>query len=153
DSNGVPGLLVPIKRLVDRNGNYIQFNYTPKPGYPGTLLLSSITDKNGSNLLSVTRDAITYAVTQVYDRYSRSVYYRSSSYATSNVPVGYNQSYLEVDHVSQIVTTGTANPPDRYAYGYQNINNGENNEAVPFLHSITAPSPTGVGNATAYINY
>ncbi len=31
--------------------------------------------------------------------------------------------------------------------------NGEGTEQVPFLHTITVPSPTGTGNATATINY
>ena len=52
-----------------------------------------------------------------------------------------------------MVATEISNPPDRYAYGYYNVNNGEGTETVPFLHTITVPSPTGTGNATATINY
>ena len=52
-----------------------------------------------------------------------------------------------------IVATGTGSPPNRYAYGYQDVANGEGTEEVPFLHTITVPSPTGTGNATCAINY
>ena len=92
-------------------------------------------------------------LTAINDRYGRSIVYRVSTFATANVPSGWAQSYVEVDHVSQIVTTGTTNPPDRYAYGYYNVPNGEFSEQVPFLHTITVPSPTGTGNATATIDY
>ena len=81
------------------------------------------------------------------------MYYHTGTYATSNVTPGYAQSYNELDHVSQVVLTGTASPPDRYAYGYQNVGTGDNTEAVPLLHTLTVPSPTGTGTQTATINY
>src|SRR5207237_10240226 len=52
-----------------------------------------------------------------------------------------------------IVPTGAVNPPNRYTYGYQNVANGDGSELVPFLTSITGPSPTGSGTSTATINY
>jgi YD repeat-containing protein len=63
------------------------------------------------------------------------------------------QSYQEVDAVSQIVPTGTANPPSRSTCGYQEVATGDAAEAVAFLHTITVPSPAGTGTSTATINY
>jgi hypothetical protein len=48
--------------------------------------------------------------------------------------------------VSQVVSSGTPNPPPRWTYGYD-VNKGQQ------LNTITVPSPTGTGNSTATINY
>ncbi len=141
----------------DRNGNAINFYYTTY-GSTGFPLLSSITDANNTVLLTLNRATDgTGNLTSVADRYNRSIVYHVGSYATTNVPSPNPQAYQEVDHVSQVVTTGTVNPPDRWSYGYQNITNGDVTnglaESVPFLHTITVPSPTGTGSSTATINY
>lgn len=142
----------PLGKVVDRNGNYIQFTYTTP--LSGTPLLSSIADRSGSALLTFTRtSSYPYTVQAVSDRYGRSVYYHTSSYANTGVGYPSPTAFQELDHVSQIVTTGTYSPPDRYAYGYQLVSNGDATEQVPFLHTITVPSPTGTGTATATINY
>ena len=144
----------PVRQLADRNGNAINFTYTAIlfGAAPNGPLLTQISDKNNQALLTITRGS-NYAITHIDDRYGRSVYYHTGTYATSNVTPGYAQSYQELDHVSQTVLTGTASPPDRYAYGYQNVGTGDNTEAVPLLHTITVPSPTGTGTQTATINY
>lgn len=145
----------PPAQIKDRSGNAINFNYSTIPvGNPYTnLVLSSISDKNNSALLTVNRDAGTHNITSISDRYNRSVYYRVSTYMSAYP----SYAYQELDHVSQIVQTGTASPPDRYVYGYQNVANGEiyngGAQAIPFLHTLTAPSPTGTGTATVTINY
>lgn len=146
------GSWYPLGQQVDQTGHLIQFNYTtPTSGCP---LLSSITDGTGSALLTLTHSSASpYGLQSVSDRYGRSVYYHIGNYPTLNVPSSYPQSYEEVDHVSEIVPTGTASPPDRYAYGYQEVGNGEGSEQVPFLHTLTVPSPTGSGSSTATINY
>jgi RHS repeat-associated protein len=41
----------------------------------------------------------------------------------------------------------------RYQYGYANYGNDQSNEMIPFLHTISVPSATGSGLATATINY
>src|SRR5437879_3801354 len=79
--------------------------------------------------------------------------YHVGTFNSVNVPPGFPQSYQEVDSVSQIVATGTPNPPARFTYGYMTVNTGEGTEQVNFLHTITVPSPTGTGNATATIDY
>ncbi len=98
----------PIEQIIDRNGNAISFAYAG-------LNLNAINDKNGSALLTINRDSNSN-ITSITDRYSRSVYYHIGTYT------GFN-SYYELDQASQIVATGTSSPPDRYAYGYQNILN------------------------------
>jgi RHS repeat-associated protein len=136
----------PVGREYDRVGNFITLQY----GTNGAL--NAIVDKNGSALLTINRDG-NGTITSVSDRYGRSVYYHVGSYPTQNVPAGYAQAYYELDHVSQVVSTGTPNPPNRYVYGYANVANGEGSETIPLLHTISVPSPTGNGMATATINY
>jgi RHS repeat-associated protein len=48
--------------------------------------------------------------------------------------------------VSQIVSSGTSNPPARWTFTYT-TDKGQQ------LNTITVPSPTGTGNSTATINY
>jgi RHS repeat-associated protein len=136
----------PVGREYDRVGNFITLQY----GTNGAL--NAIVDKKGSALLTINRDG-NGTITSVSDRYGRSVYYHVGSYPTQNVPAGYAQAYYELDHVSQVVSTGTPNPSNRYVYGYANVANGEGSETIPLLHTISVPSPTGNGMATATINY
>ena len=125
----VSAILCVLGQIVDNNGNAINFWYGAA-GPSGFPLLSSITDSGGSALVSFTHDATSGGITAMSDRYNRSVYYSISSYLTVNVPGGWPQYLYEVDHVSQIVLTGTASPPDRYAYGYQAVANGESTEEI-----------------------
>jgi RHS repeat-associated protein len=154
NSAGTSGLYFSLAQIQDRLGNAINFIYgTYGPThFPA---ITSITDaSNGSTLLTVTRATNgTANITGISDAYGRSVYYHVGTYPTTNVPAGYPQSFQEVDTVSQIVPTGTSNPPSRYTYGYQNLSDLEGSEQIPFLHTLTAPSPTGTGNSTATINY
>src|SRR5207248_293580 len=143
-SGGTSGLYYSLAQVQDRLGNAIVFNYGAY-GPTRFPLITSITDaSNGSTLLAITRAADgTGNITGVSDAYGRSVYYHTGTYATTNVPAGFPQSYQEVDTVSQVVPTGTVNPPFQWSYGYQNVSNLENSEQVPFLHTLTVPSPTG----------
>jgi RHS repeat-associated protein len=149
DTTTAPGFAwYPLGKIVDRNGNAIQFSYTsPASGFP---LLTSIADTNNVTLLTINR-AANGNILSVADRYGRSVYYNVGSYLNTN-----GRYWAELDHVSQIVATGTASPPNRYVYGYTNVIIGDPNnptEAMPFLSSTTVPSPTGTGTVTASINY
>ncbi len=146
-------ILYSLGQIIDRTGNAINFWYG-NPGSGNFPMLSAITDRSGQNLLTFTRASDgTGNLTAINDRYGRSVTYHVGTYANVNVGAPNPTSMQELDHVSQVVATGALNPPDRYAYGYQAVNNGEGTEQVPFLHTITVPSPTGAGNATATINY
>lgn len=82
-----------LSQIVDRNGNAINFVYSGQN-------LTQIKDKNGSALLTINLDSNSN-ITSVADRYSRSVYYHVGTYNA------FTPNY-EVDHVSQIVATGTS---------------------------------------------
>ncbi len=133
-------------QLADPTGYPILFNYgAPGPG--GFPLLSTITDDyNGTVLLKITR-AANGNVTEVDDAYSDSVYYQESGYS------GTYMNYQELTQVSQVVATGTNNPPSRYAYDYADYYDPSGEGQYAFLHTITVPSPTGSGTATGTINY
>jgi RHS repeat-associated protein len=156
-TNGQP-LIYSLTRLIDRMGSTLVFQYgslLPSNRIP---LLASIKDGTGSTLLQINRVTASGNsfgnILSVADPYGRSVYYRVSTYPTENVPYYQPQSYQEVDQVSQVVPTGTANPPLRYVYGYRNYWAGHpGNEKFPFLHTISVPSPTGSGMSTATIHY
>jgi RHS repeat-associated protein len=146
-----------LARIEDQVGSALRFTYGA-PGASGFPLLASITDGSGAALLTFSRATDgTGNLTGVSDRYGRSVYYRVSTYYHQHIPPGHPQFFQELDQVSQVVPTGTANPPLRYVYGYQNVQNahvtGGLTETVPFLHTISVPSPTGTGMSTATINY
>lgn len=143
----------PIVKMVDRSGNYITLSYSVYAGFfASETRLTNIADSAGISLLTLALDANGY-ITSATDRYGRSVYYHIGTYACANVPSGWQKSYQEVDQVSQIVPTGTTTPPLRYQYGYQNFSNLEGAETVPFLHTISVPSPTGTGTSTTTISY
>ncbi|HLI49207.1 MAG TPA: cysteine peptidase family C39 domain-containing protein, partial [Chthonomonas sp.] len=142
-----------LSQEIDPSGNAINFVYSGY-GPSGFPLLSAITDKNNQVLLSITRQNNgTGNIWYVSDRYGRSVYYHESYYASQNVPAGNPQGWMELDHVSQIVSSGSGNPPDKEVYGYANFSDGEGSETVAFLHTISVPSPTGSGMSTATITY
>jgi RHS repeat-associated protein len=150
-------LCFSLARQEDQVGNALLFNYGPL-GATGFPLLSSITDGSGAALLTFSRATDgTGNLTGVSDRYGRSVYYRVTTYYHQHVPLPHPQFFQELDQVSQIVATGTPSPPLRYVYGYQNVENGHVTggltETIPFLHTISVPSPTGTGMSTATINY
>ena len=160
------GSVFPVTQITDRNGNSIYLNYgatsvsTASYGFP---LLTSITTGvggSGTALLTIQRaTGSSGSILSVTDNYGRSVYYHNSLLNNVNIYQGFPQAYQEVDHVSEIVPTGAASPPDRWAYGYEAVFNGENNgslqEKVNLLHSISVPSPSGTpfGASTAYIWY
>ena len=162
--NGIQNdsVVYPLGQLVDRNSNAITFHYGPAAGgnQAGTPyawpLLSSITNQDGTALLTVVRanDGLN-SVAAVYDCYGRSVLYHVSTYLNNsgndNIPGLPNGTVLygELDHVSQLVATGTGTAPDRYVYGYQNYGYG-----WTYLHTISVPNPSGASSLSiATINY
>src|SRR5579884_1868676 len=140
----------PIYKIVDRNANYIKINYTTPTGgaFP---LMTNITDAAGSALLTFNRDA-NNNLSSISDRYNRSIYYQVGSFPVTGD--GSITSFYELTQVSQVVTTGTSNPPAHWTYGYVTLAcYGANTEQGVYLNTITVPSPTGTGNSTATINY
>ncbi len=150
-SNAQTGIYAyQLAQLINRTGNGLNFQYGPAAsgydnasGYP---LLASITDAStGTALLTIQRTADGRGnVASISDAYGRSVYYHISYHGSSD----WNP---EVDAVSQVVLTDSANPPMRWSYGYQDLT--FEGQAVPFLQTITVPSPTGTGTSTTTINY
>ena len=142
-----------ISTITDPYGNSIYLNYSgPLAGFDMPLLSSISTRPSGAGtvLLSIERASDGFgSITSITDCYGRSVYYNVS-------PQPDFRGSLELDHVSQIVSSCPTSIADRYIYGYQVIQSGFSTGAVDafaYLHSITVPSPTGTGTSTAYINY
>ncbi len=156
---GNSGNFFGITAIVDRNGHRLTFSQTNN-GY-------AVKNNAGTALLSVNR--LNNAISTITDCYNRRVCYHVGTYATTNVPSSYPQSYPELDHVSQIVPGSMTSGPDRYAYGYAGVGNGDAGtgagETIPFLHSITVPAPSSAnpasgtlsagmsGTSSSYINY
>lgn len=151
-----------LARIVDRNGHALTFNYgAPAPGFHWPLL-SSITNEDGTALLTIQRATDgTGNIVLVADAYGREVFYHDGMYSNSQVPKPWARSMQLLDRVSQIVPTGTnSTPPDRYVYAYQMLSNTNVSattpggyEQVPFLHTCSVPSPTGAGLSTYTWNY
>jgi RHS repeat-associated protein len=137
-----------ISQVVDRVGNTLDLNYTTSAQLPpcGTPLLTSFVDAStGNMLLTINRngDSQNDSIASVSDANGRSVYYTETPYNLTYVS---GTSYV-VSQVSQAVATGTNNPAFRWQYTYVT------SMQRPALSTITVPSATGSGNATAYIYY
>ncbi|MBS1706541.1 MAG: hypothetical protein JST40_11760 [Armatimonadetes bacterium] len=122
----------PLVRLTDRLGHYISFSYYSNPSYTAIpALLSRIDDQNGTALLTISRQTgSSPVILSVADRYNRTVaYYWTSGFLTG---------------CSQIVSTGTSNPPTRQTYSYYATGASHEKPIV----SISEISPTGTGFST-----
>jgi RHS repeat-associated protein len=144
-----------LHEQLDRNGNGLEFYYTPNPVYNAFPLLSYINDlATGTTLLTVKRtNDGTGNIAYLTDNTGRSMAYHSGYYNTRNVPNGYPQYYQQLDHVGVISPAGTLSPTDRYRFGYSEFPNTEGYEEVPFLTDISVPSPTGTGLSTSSFSY
>ena len=132
-----------LDRIENRTGQGININHVAAgPTYDR--VIGTITDDANQVLLTVNRNYGFYRfdVSSVSDCRNRSVYYQSDGSAGASVT-----------QVSQVVTTGTASPPARFSFGYQYLVADGDGNTLPFLHTISAPSPTGSGLSTATINY
>jgi len=138
-----------LAQITDRAGNYIQLVNSHAINSPNWRL-TQINDNSGNVLITLNYDASSN-LTSIADRYGRSVVYQCGGYPEFDGANTYNVT--ELSHVSQIVPTGTVNPPDRYAYGYGSVSNFDGYENFPLLNAISVPSPTGTGTATARIEY
>ena len=100
--------------------------------------LTQIKETATSNVLLTFTYSSNGKLSTVTDTYGRTVAYTFSA--------GSPTSFVTLQSVSQVVTSGTSNPPARWTYGYAS-------DAGLQLNAITVPSPTGTGNSTATINY
>lgn len=124
-----PGVYVPT-RITDHVGHSIELSWG------AGRRLSQVSDTtSGAVLLSLTYDG-RGKLSAVTDAYGRQVSYSFSA------PSGNDTGSLT--SVSQVAQAGTQNPPARWTHTYA---------ADRQLHTITVPSPTGSGVATATINY
>ncbi|MFI5385565.1 MAG: RHS repeat-associated core domain-containing protein [Fimbriimonadales bacterium] len=149
--------LHPVSTMTDRLGHGLRFEFSASSTWNNdvyTLVsrISKIDDANGVPLLTLGAD-VNNNIISASDRYGRSVYYHIAQVSGVNIGQGYQQVYPLVDQVSQIVPTGTSSPPARYVHSYQLYSNQEGAEMLPYLHTISVPSPTGSGMSTTTINY
>ncbi|MEK6280581.1 MAG: Ig-like domain-containing protein [Acidobacteriota bacterium] len=150
-----PGLWVSVT-LTWKDQTKWTFNRIPSTS---TYSLNQITNRTGQSLnftwnssraLTQVSNAATGAVlltlaytangklSTVTDSYGRKVAYTFSAAGPT--------TFSMLQSVSQVVTSGTSNPPARWTYGYTSDKGQQ-------LNTITVPSPTGTGNSTATINY
>jgi YD repeat-containing protein len=128
-----------LTRINDRMGNGISLNYSST-----TRALTTVKNAaTNATLLTVNYDS-QGLLASVTDAYSRKVTY------TVNQTTGIGRYQLLA--ASQVVSSSTSNPPARYTYTYQG-GPGTAAATQPYLASVTEPSPTGSGNATATIAY
>jgi RHS repeat-associated protein len=125
------GDIYALTLLTNRTGQALSFTWN------SSRQLTQVTDQgSGTTLLTLVYTG--GKLTTATDCYSRQI-----SYAFSTVS-GTTPSMLQ--SVSQIVASGTSNPPAHWTYTYD-VNKGQQ------LSTITVPSPTGTANSTATINY
>ncbi len=120
-----------LNQLTNRTGQSLNFTWN------SSRQLTQVTDQTSSTTL------LTLAYSGGKLATATDVYGRQITYTFSTVS-GSVPSMLQ--SVSQIVTSGTSNPPAHWTYTYD-LNKGQQ------LSTITVPSPTGTGNSTATINY
>ncbi|MGI8922788.1 MAG: RHS repeat-associated core domain-containing protein [Fimbriimonadales bacterium] len=146
-----------VNKITNRTGQYITLNWSnytkTEPGWSQTDKgLSTIKDSDNVSLLTLGYDSQGRFIS-ASDRYSRSVYYASTRYANGGMNGNPPPVSDELTTVSQVVLTGALNPPVRNSYTYENLTNRHTTQTVPYLKTISVPSPTGTGMSTATINY
>lgn len=126
------GTTYVLTQLTNRTGRSLNLTWN------SSRMLTQVTDAGTSAvLLALAYDSKGRLLT-VTDIYGRQVAYTFST--------GTSTSPIMLHTVSQVVTSGTSNPPGRWTYTYT-TDNGQQ------LNTITVPSPTGSGTSTATINY
>ena len=137
--SGTPSVLV-LDRIIDKLG------YGNSFAWDASRRLQSVTDvASGTVLLTLTYNASGYLNT-VTDAYNRQIAYTFAK--TAGFP-----SAAELTQVSQIVPASTYNPPLRSGYAYASYTVPATSTTVPLMASISVPSPTGSGLATASLTY
>ncbi|MHB8723739.1 MAG: DUF6531 domain-containing protein, partial [Steroidobacteraceae bacterium] len=129
-----------IVEMKDRDGNALSLNYTNYPIGGGSMWMLSSVSNSSTTLLTLQVNTTTGMYKEADDCYGRSVYY------------AYDSNGL-LYQASEVVPTGTSNPPVRYQHTYDWCGNGPEGEYFQFLHTISVPSPTGSGMSTETINY
>ena len=126
------GTTYALNQITNRTGQSINFNWN------SSRALTQVSDASSSTILLTLTYSAGGKLSTATDVYSRQVSY-SFSAASATTPAA-------LQTVSQVVTSGTINPPARWTYTYTSDKGQQ-------LNTITVPSPTGTGNSTATINY
>lgn len=124
--------LYRLTKITNRTGQYLTLTWDASGR------LQTVKNQANTTLLTYTYDVFGQ-LTQVADNNSRSVYFAHGTQATNGHPI------LAI--VSQIVATGTVNPPAAASFGYADV------QSRSLLNSITVPSPTGTGTSVTSIAY
>ena len=130
-----------VTQMTDRNGNSLSLHYGGYTvGGVTKYILDTIYNSASTALLSLTVDT-NGRYTEAEDCYGRVVHYN------------YDSSSNDIYQVSQLATSTDGDPPVGAQYTYSNLGNGEDSSGYYYLHTISIPSATGSGMATATINY
>jgi RHS repeat-associated protein len=126
------GITYALNQLTNRTGQSLNFTWT------SSRALTQVTDATTSTVLLTLAYGADGKLATATDVYSHQVSYVFST--------GNSTTASTLQSVSQVVTSGTPNPPAHFSYTYST-------ESGHQLNTITVPSPTGSGNSTATINY
>jgi YD repeat-containing protein len=126
------GTTYALNQLTNRTGQSLNFSWN------SSRALTQVSDAGTSAVLLALAYTASGKLATATDIYGRQVAYTFNPGDANNPPV--------LQSVSQVVTSGTPNPPAHFTYGYASGSGRQ-------LNSMTVPSPTGSGNSTATINY
>ncbi len=126
------GTTYALSQITSRTSQSLNFTWTTSRA------LTQVADATTNTVLLAMSYSSEGKLTSATDNYARQRVY---SFAPA---VGTTEKMLQT--VSQVVSSGTANPPAQWAYTYA-ANRGQ------LLNTVTVPSPSGNGNSTATINY
>ena len=164
---GGTGLAYYPTSIADRKGKTIGLTWSPmtcpnnidvdRGGTPQSMGLTAITGSSGNLLTLAYAAGAGGRFASATDCFGRALLYNVLAKPTTNVPSASPQFADELTQVSQLVASNATSGPARFTYGYVNHNNRENaglgDETIPFLATISVPSPTGTGMSTATIHY
>ena len=121
-----------LNQITNRTGQSLNFTWGSGRA------LTQVTDAGSSTVLLTLAYGTNGKLTTATDVYNRQVSYSFTA--------GSDTTPATLQSVSQVVTSGTPNPPARWTYTYTSDKGQQ-------LYTITVPSPTGAGNSTATINH
>ncbi|MBS1712976.1 MAG: hypothetical protein JST30_01430 [Armatimonadetes bacterium] len=140
------------QKWYDSFGRYIQFEYDdfdPGDTRSNVRRLTAIKDSSGNALLTLDLDGYGNAESAT-DKDGRIVYYNVADYPCTGTGSDSSVSW-ELDQVSQMQSGSTGSPPARYVYGYTNYQAGTSSYTVPYLSSLTGPTPTGAVDGSGHL--
>lgn len=126
------GTTYSLSQLTNRTAQSLDFSWN------SARALTQVSDNSTSTVLLTLAYTANGRLATATDAYGRQRAYTFTPGSTTS-PV----TFLSV---SQVVTSGTSNPPARWTYSYTSDRGQQ-------LNTITVPSPTGTGNSTATIKY